>query len=190
MMQSEPEPHYRDVSIPFERITKPANILGLLMLVGAFVPFIAIYGWAQLFETPSSPLLTLGILLGAMLLLTIAHELIHALTWVWAGNLAWQNVSFGIKWKTLMPYAHINAPISARAYRWGAVMPGLLTGVIPSLIALITGNGLLMLFGAAMFAGAVGDTIVLWIIRDVPANAEVLDHPDAVGCYVCENPKQ
>jgi hypothetical protein len=69
-------------------------------------------------------------------------------------------------------------------------MPGLLTGVIPSLIALITGNGLLMLFGAAMFAGAVGDAIVLWIIRDVPANAEVLDHPDAVGCYVCENPKQ
>jgi hypothetical protein len=179
-----PPPGYRDVSIPFERIMKPANALGLLMLAAALAPFVALHGVNQLVNTRWPPLIAVGIVLVIMVVLTVAHELIHAISWVWAGGLTWQNVSFGIKWKTLMPYAHINTPISARAYRWGAVMPGLLTGVIPALIALITGSGLLMLIGTMMFVGAVGDVIVLWIIQDVPADSAVLDHPSAVGCYV------
>lgn len=181
-----PPPAYRDVSIPVDQIMRPANLLGLVMLIGSLVPFLLLYGWTRLVTTPWSLGVSIGLMLVILFLLIVAHEVIHALTWLLAGGLTWANVSFGMKWKTLTPYAHIDAPVSARTYRLGTVMPGIVTGLVPAIIALLTGSGFLMLIGAAMITGAVGDVIVLWVIRGVRPDALMLDHPSAVGCYVQE----
>lgn len=97
-------------------------------------------------------------------------------------------MSFGINWRTLTPYAHIKVPITARAYRWGAFMPGLVLGLIPCLIAVLTGSGWLLVVGAVFILVAGGDFLVLWLLRGVPAGALVEDHPTAIGCRVVEPP--
>lgn len=181
-----PPPGYRDVSIPVEDIMRIANVAGLFILIGSLLLFLLLYGWNQLVSTPWSLGVSMGLMLMILLILIIAHEAIHALMWVIAGRLSWRNVTFGMKWKSLAPYAHIDAPVSARVYRLGTAMPGIVTGVIPAIIALLAGSGFLMLIGAAMITGAVGDVIVLWVIRGVRADALMLDHPSAVGCYVQE----
>ena len=180
-------PGYRDLSMPFERLVLPANLLGVAMMIAPLALFVALHSWSRLVEMPWPLGVAVLVLVGGLFALTVAHEWLHGATWVIAGGLGWSAVSFGMKWNTLTPYAHINAPVTARAYRLGAAMPGLVLGVLPAILALITGSGWIMLLAAAMIGGAVGDLIVLWVIRRVPPGALVVDHPSAVGCFVQED---
>jgi hypothetical protein len=45
-----------------------------------------------------------------------------------------------------------------------------------------------MLFGLLFTAAAGGDALVLWRIRQEPAEAWVLDHPTQAGCMIVEPP--
>jgi hypothetical protein len=75
-------------------------------------------------------------------------------------------------------------PLRATAYRWGTLLPGLLTGLLPAALGLATGAGAVLVLGAVLLAAAAGDALVLWAIRDVPGQARVMDHPSLPGCYV------
>lgn len=181
-----PPPGYRDVSISMERINGPALWLSFVLLPLTLAPFVALYGSERLVESgwPAEQT-ALGVLV-AVIVLIVLHEIIHAVTWMIAGGVSRRDISFGFAWKALSPYAHVAVPIPARAYRIGTAMPGLLTGVVPAVAALVCASGPLMLVGAMLIAGAVGDAIVLWVIRAVPGDALVLDHPSAAGCFVEE----
>ena len=65
-------------------------------------------------------------------------------------------------------------------------MPGLVVGLLPSLVGIATGNGWIMLFGLFFTFAAGGDLLVLWLIRKVDAKVLVEDHPTNAGCYVYE----
>lgn len=116
----------------------------------------------------------------------VVHELLHALSWVFLGRKPWSAIRFGVVWKALAPYAHLTEPIEVRAYRWGVAMPGLVLGIVPSVIGLATGSGWVMIFGLVFTLAAAGDALILWIIRGVEAGKQVEDHPSRAGCYVIE----
>lgn len=63
-------------------------------------------------------------------------------------------------------------------------MPLLLLGVLPSLLAIVGGQGGMMAFGLFFTFAAGGDMLILWLLRDVPGDALVEDHPVRAGCYV------
>lgn len=119
----------------------------------------------------------IGVFIGGI----AAHELLHGIGWALAGRQRWEAVSFGFKLKSLTPYAHVGEPLEAWAYRIGAALPGVTLGLVPWGISLVIGHGPLHIFGVIFTASALGDAIVLWLLRDVPANARVQDHPDRVG---------
>ena len=118
------------------------------------------------------------------LVLVIIHELLHALAWKLAGGLAFRDFKFGIAWKTLSPYCHATKPMPISAYCVGVVVPGIVLGILPVVIATIIGDGVLAILGALLTAGAVGDVYVLWLLRNVKGNAQVIDHPTRAGCIV------
>jgi len=60
-------------------------------------------------------------------------------------------------------------------------------GLVPWGISLVIGHGPLHIFGVIFIAVASGDAIVLWLLRDVPADAWVQDHPDRVGGILVED---
>jgi hypothetical protein len=120
--------------------------------------------------------------LPAILLGVPIHEGIHGLTWMWLGKVSRKHIKFGVKYLT--PYAHCEIPMSARAYRTGAMMPAAFLGLLPYSIGLLVGNGWLTVFGLVFLFAAGGDLLILWILRSVKADAMVEDHPSRVGCYV------
>ncbi len=124
------------------------------------------------------------IFLGILILGTILHELIHGLTWMIASKKPLSALKFGFQVKTLTPYAHFREPLPVNAYRLGTVMPGLVTGVVPAIIGLATGNTALTLLSALFILAASGDFTILWLIRKVTTPAYVEDHPTRAGCYV------
>jgi Putative zincin peptidase len=125
------------------------------------------------------PLLALGI---------VVHELVHAIAWVAAGRGRWDRVRFGWQWRALAPFAHYTEPLPATAYRQGAVAPLLVLGVVPALAGTFAGWPAVAAFGWLLVVGAAGDLAVLWLLRGVPPDALVADHPTRAGCLVFPAP--
>lgn len=116
----------------------------------------------------------------------IVHELIHGFSWMIAGKKPFSAMKFGFQTSTFTPYAHCKEPMNVNAYRIGAFMPALLLGIVPSLIAILIGNGWLIAFGIVFTVSASGDFIILWLIRNVSKDKLVEDHPTQAGCYVLD----
>lgn len=120
----------------------------------------------------------------ALILGGVAHEIIHALGWIVFGKVPREAIEFGFNWKGLMPYTHCKTPVKASAYRIGALLPGAITGLLPAVAGLIAGSLWLTMVGAVMIGAAGGDVLILWVLRAVPSDARILDHPTKVGCEV------
>lgn len=113
-----------------------------------------------------------------------AHEVLHGLAWVAFGRLQLADVRIGFQWKTLTPYAHLEVPVPAGAYRWGAAMPMLVLGLLPYAAGLALGAGLVACLGLFFVFTAGGDLLVLWLLRGVDGRALTEDHPSRAGCMV------
>ncbi len=116
----------------------------------------------------------------------IVHEGIHGFTWMIAGNIPVNQIKYGVQWKTLTPYAHSKIPMPKSAYQIGAALPGIILGVLPYILGLTTGNAWVVYFGILFTTAALGDALILWLIRDVDSNMLVEDHSTQAGCYVIE----
>jgi len=163
-----------------------ANI-GALVLVGPPVAaltalFLVIHGWPELY----TPLLNASLFVCVALLIVgvVAHEALHAIAWKLVANPPKGTVRIGFQWKTVTPYAHCSAPMSARAYRIGAVTPGIVLGLIPIGVALVFGWGGWMNFGILFAIAAGGDALIIWLLRGVPGHKRVIDHPTRAGCLL------
>jgi hypothetical protein len=184
---TQPPDGYTDVSIPLPEVMARVTILSLVLLVVPMLVYIVIYGfdefWSGVFDNDNF-LVWLIIFVVTIALAVVAHEGIHAIGWKLFSGLGWDQIKFGIDRKTLSPYCHARAPMRASAYRIGAALPGILLGVVPIIVGLVGASAGWTAFGALLLSAAVGDALVLWVIRDVPADAWVLDHPSNAGCYV------
>lgn len=178
---------YADVSMRIEDIMLHGSTLAVILMIVPFIPYFLIYNSVQFIDSTFT-LRNLVLAVPVVVVAIVAHEFVHAATWVIFGRFSWRHMSFGIDRKTLSPYAHAQVPMRASAYRIGAAMPLILTGILPAIVALITGSGALILLSSFMISAAVGDLYVIWIIKNVPANALVRDHPSKAGCLVKIDP--
>jgi hypothetical protein len=129
-----------------------------------------------------------GIPVGFSILIAgiILHELIHGTIFLLFCKNGRRSVRFGIMWQFLTPYCHCTEPLRVKHYILGALMPAFMLGFLPGLLGIITGRMSLLLTGMIFTFAAGGDFLVVWLLRDLPANAMVLDHESKVGCYVID----
>lgn len=175
----------RDLSVSMGK----ANLYVLLTTLPPTVVLAAVYVWLWGIEGPdgfTDLVIVYGVGIALVAFGVVAHEAIHGLSWAYFGGKPLSAIKFGFQLKTLTPYAHCKEPMRARAYRIGGAMPGLVMGIPPSLAGIATGSGWIMFFGLFFTFAAGGDALVLWLIRNVDAEAFVEDHPTNAGCYVYE----
>jgi hypothetical protein len=75
-------------------------------------------------------------------------------------------------------------PLPASRYRVAVALPGLLLGLIPTVAGIALQSEELTLYGAIMLVGAVGDMLILWLLRSVRGDTLVLDHPTRAGFQI------
>ena len=114
----------------------------------------------------------------------IAHELIHGITWGMYTKNGFKSIKFGVLWKVLTPYCHCSEPLKVKHYITGGIMPAIILGFLPFVYSLFTGNALWLFFGIFFTMSAVGDFLIVNLVRRENMNSLVLDHPSEVGCYV------
>ncbi len=122
------------------------------------------------------------LLMVAFLVGVILHELLHAIGWMTAGRVEWHDIKFGVK--SMTPYTHCKVPVSASVYRFSVLLPGIVLGLIPGWIGCMVNSFWWVVFGIAMFTSAAGDLMIIWLLRDLPSTAQILDHPSKMGCQV------
>jgi hypothetical protein len=172
----------RDLSISMARANVIVMFISIPVVILQFGIFLLLHGTEGLKPTGSSALLILAVLLGVVI-----HELIHGVSWVIFGRKSFSAIKFGFQWKTLTPYAHLTDPVEVSAYRLGAFMPGFILGIITYVLSLLVGNGDLFWFSLVHTSAAGGDWLILWLIRNVKAGMQVEDHSTNAGCYVLES---
>jgi len=168
-----------DLSRPLNQLPFWVVPLSILMLILPLVPFMVLHGLHFTLSNLWSWWIVPGLLLGILL-----HEGVHALAWKYSSGLAWSQFTFGIKWEALAPYCHAKAPMSRNAYRIGALAPLIVTGILPLIVSYFNATAPLAFFSALMISAAIGDVFVLWMIRHVPPQAQLIDHPENAGCIM------
>lgn len=168
-----------DFSVSLDEIAGKITVLGIVLLLVPLLPFLVLWGWDALrpgvFDIRLIP---------PILLLIAAHEAVHGISWKLLAGLRWSELRFGFSWKMLSPYCHAKVPMNITAYRIGALMPLILTGIVPLIIGTLTADPMLSFISAVMISAAVGDIFVIWLLRAVPDHVRVIDHPSRVGCII------
>ena len=101
------------------------------------------------------------------------HELLHLAGYVWLGGAPVDRVH--LEWRGPVILARCDVPILARSYRAAVALPGVVLGLVPTIVGLGSGIAWLTLYGAVMLGASVGDMGVLWAIRGYRAKEEILD---------------
>lgn len=71
-----------------------------------------------------------------------------------------------------------------RHYLIGAIMPLVLLGIVPGVISWFTGNIYLTLFGTVFTVSAIGDLLVVHLLKNFSKDTYIQDHPKEAGFYV------
>ncbi|MFB6279043.1 MAG: DUF3267 domain-containing protein [Salinibacter sp.] len=189
--ETTPDPDLRAPRLDRSEVSSAAMPIGraqvlALVIVGIFallalLPHVLIWGVPE----AASSISPMDIFLFGGLFITgvVVHEGIHGLGYRWGGA-AWSEIEFGFNWSGLAPYAHCTDPLRCGPYRWAVALPGLVLGALPLAAGLTAGHWGTTLFAFAMLAAAGGDALLLWMIRAVPQNAWVQDHPRKMGALV------
>jgi hypothetical protein len=173
----------RDLSVSMLRANVAALVIAIPVAILQLTLFVFLHGSQQVIIT-TAVLLNVLLFFVVLLVSAIAHEFIHGLTWKILGKNSSVVVSYGIQWKTLTPFAHLEGPIEVNIYRLGGFMPGFVLGILPYFFGLLLGNSVLFWFGVFHTMAASGDWLILWLLRDVKGGRLVVDHPSRAGCYV------
>ena len=177
-----------------------ANKVAFWVFLGAFVLFgglfFLVWGWDYIVQqftaryggdAPSWRFLVdWVIIMGIMVAGIVVHELIHGITWACYAKRGFHAISYGVIWKMLTPYTHCDEPMHIRPYVVACLMPLIILGIIPSVIAIIIGWIPLLAFGIFFIAGAMGDVLIVWMLRKENPQYLVLDHPSEAGYFIYE----
>ena len=178
----------------YERINLTVSIFwaNVIAIAGLFVMF-AIAVPLFLFMHPETEFFLdfreLFIFLIALVVLIVVHELVHGLTWSFFAPNGFKDIEFGIMMDSLTPYCTCATPLAKGHYIIGALMPMIVLGIIPTIVAFAIGSMLLLYIGIIMIDAAAGDVMIVTKVLMHKTQSEdslIYDHPTEAGSVIFE----
>ncbi|HCW54554.1 MAG TPA: hypothetical protein DG753_12650, partial [Clostridium sp.] len=156
------------------------NLFGIFIAIPLIILCVFIYHIIY-DNTPKSQslLVIIGFIIGIFI-----HEFVHGFTWHIFCKEKWKNIKFEIDKRTLSPYATCSEILPINQYRLGALMPIIITGVLPYIIGLILNNSTIVYIGVFLISAGVGDLMILFNIMKEKSTSYCIDHPTLCGCTI------
>ena len=178
----------KDLTIGIVYANVMAFVLGLpiIIVLGALFLNTNFNGFREIFRFTISESV---IFLIVIVVLIVAHELIHGLFWAIFAKNHLKSIEFGFIAEYLTPYCCCKEVLTKSQYIIGGIMPTVILGVMPAVVAIFTGSWFLFTIGALMILSGGGDlTIILKIFMYRSKKEEILylDHPYECGLVVFE----
>jgi hypothetical protein len=177
-----------NITISPEKANIVIAIAAVVWMTISIVIFVVFWGFNQYIDVIYNNLLSF---MGLLYIFTIVagmlvHELLHALAFLVFGNVSPKHIKFGIVWKVLTPYTHCELPVTALVYRCVLLFPAITLGLIPSILGIVYGKILVLLWGTILLIGSFGDILVFLLIRKIPNNTLIIDDKKEIGCKIID----
>ena len=179
MLNKVSEPN-KVITIDLPQVAKSSLIITAVSLVLLWAVHLLI---AQNFSVAVS-LWSVVLFIVGYIVLIVLHELFHLLGFRLFGNVPWKRMVVGVNLKLGIAYATTDKLMTNRAIRKALLLPFWTTGVIPAIIGLAIGNGLLISLSALLIGGAAGDFAMYKELRKLPDDWLVKDDPELPQLYV------
>jgi hypothetical protein len=127
---------------------------------------------------------TLLLFFGGYILLVLLHEFFHLFGFRVFANVPWKRMKVGIDIKAGIAYATTDKLMTNCAIRKALLLPFWLTGILPALIGLYIGSGVLVILSALLIGGAVGDFAMYKELKKLPDDWLIKDDPKLPRLYV------
>ena len=180
------EENRRKVSIDLVKANIFAIVIMIVAAIVLLVPFFLIWEGRKPMTLMFGNSTQWAVAFVAMMIGIAVHELIHGITWACYAPSGWKSISIGVIWKLLTPYCHCNEPMRIHGYMLGAMMPCIVLGLLPSIVAMFIGNLPLLVWGILFIAAAAGDIWMTWLLTKEDPKSMVLDHPSEAGFYIID----
>ena len=130
--------------------------------------------------------MVIGILLFFILyiILIVLHEAFHLIGFMIFGGVPFKSLKYGINLELGVAYATTDQPLPNHAMKKALLLPFWTTGVLPTLVGFYLNSTVLVVVGACLIAGAVGDFAMYKELRNYPKDALVRDDPNLPKLYV------
>ena len=168
-----------------------ANLFVLLLAIPVVAIGVLLFAWKNpislLTPNPRGSLLFIVL----FIVLIVAHELVHGLTWSVYAEHHFKDIDFGFMKEYLTPYCTCSTPLPKRQYIMGALMPCIVLGIIPTAIGILLGSSLFFWIGIIMILSAGGDIMIVWKVlafkkQDESEEVLIYDHPTQAGSVIFE----
>ncbi|MBP0960416.1 MAG: DUF3267 domain-containing protein [Oscillospiraceae bacterium] len=163
------------------------NVLGVLSAVPFAIIFFLLFSLD--YENVEFTQLNFGLLLLLLIVFTVLHELIHGVTWAFLSKGGWKSISFGVILSYLTPYCTCNKPMKKYQMIIGSLMPTIILGFIPAIIACIINSYFLFIISVVMILCGGGDFLITFKLLLYKSSSEdtlFIDHPYELGTAVFE----
>ena len=121
------------------------------------------------------------------IVLIVLHEACHLIGFVIFGKTPFSSLSYGVDLQKGMAYATTTERISNASMKKALLLPFWMTGIIPTIIGFYVNSNLIVLVGAFLIAGAVGDFTMYKELRKFPKDSLIEDDPKEPKLYVYVN---
>lgn len=165
---------------------KKLMVDNIVLTIGLVILFIAIqYGCFKDFQFSFWQMI-IGIILFFTLYIVfiVLHEAFHLIGFLIFGSVPFKSLKYGINLELGVAYATTDQPLPNHAMKKALLLPFWTTGVIPTLVGFYVNSTVLLVVGACLIAGAVGDFAMYKELRKYPKDALVQDDPNLPKLYV------
>jgi len=114
------------------------------------------------------------------------HEIFHLIGFMIFGRVKFSQLEYGVNLRMGVAYATTTQALQNKAMKKALLLPFWTTGVIPTVIGFIISSNMLLLLGAFLIAGALGDFLMYKELRKFPDSALIKDDPELPRLYVYE----
>ena len=118
------------------------------------------------------------------IVLIILHEAFHLIGFMLFGGVPFKSLKYGINLELGVAYATTDKPLPNHAMKKALLLPFWTTGIVPTIAGYYFNNTILLLAGAFLIGGAVGDFAMYKELRKYPKHALVEDDPQLPKLYV------
>ncbi|MBE1556509.1 DUF3267 domain-containing protein [Sporosarcina limicola] len=118
------------------------------------------------------------------IILIVLHELFHLLGFRLFGRVPWKKMIVGVNLKLGIAYATTDQLMTNKAIRKALLLPFWMTGVVPAVVGIYFGHGVLISLSALLIGGAAGDFAMYKQLFKLPDDWLVRDDPKLPRLYV------
>ena len=176
---------YKRTELTFDELK--LNILVLLIALPCII--VALFAFVFIHPDKLVLLSNIELLVCAILLLLLIflHEFMHGLLFSIFCQNGIKDIVFGFRWRSLTLYSGCKVPLKKEQLIIVNIIPFIVLGLVPTIIALRVGSIMLFLLGLVMIVAGSGDIIYVYMLLKYKAKGNdviFFDAPSQPGCIV------